>query len=124
MASGAQVQIWMTYETPAPGMASSWEFVIVGATGILRLDPYGTLLLGRGDGWETAGRQEPFDPLDANDPIRLRAYARQLEDLVASARDGRDPLVSGEEGRRTTAMLDAAEVSARTGRAVHLAAPA
>jgi hypothetical protein len=61
-----------------------------------------------------------FDPLDANDAVRLRAYARQLEDLVAAVRGGHDPLVSGEEGRRTTAMLTAAEVSARTGNAVTL----
>jgi hypothetical protein len=33
---------------------------------------------------------------------------------------GRDPLVSGDEGRRTTAMLTAAEESARTGDAVEL----
>ena len=51
-ASGAIVQVWMTYEMPKPGLASTWEFVIVGSTGILRLDPYGQLLLGRNDDWE------------------------------------------------------------------------
>jgi predicted dehydrogenase len=118
MASGALVQVWMTYETPRPGLASTWEFVIVGSAGIIRLDPYGQLLLGRGDGWEVVAEMPSFDPLDANDPVRLRAYARQLEDLVAAARDGRDPLVSGVEGLRTTTMLTAAEESARSGRAV------
>jgi predicted dehydrogenase len=59
-----------------------------------------------------------FDPLDAHDPVRLRAYARQLEDLVAAVTDRRDPLVSGAEGRRTTAMLTAAEESARAGATV------
>ena len=53
--------------------------------------------------------------MDASDPIRLRAYARQLEDLVAAIAEGHDPLVSGEEGRNTTAMLDAAERSAASG---------
>ena len=120
MASGAMVQVLMTYETPRPGLGSTWDFLIVGSTGIIRLDPYGQLRLGRGEGWEVVKEQAPFDPLDANDPIRLRAYARQLEDLVAAALDGHDPLVSGDEGRRTTAMLDAAEVSARTGQAVRL----
>jgi UDP-N-acetyl-2-amino-2-deoxyglucuronate dehydrogenase len=52
--------------------------------------------------------------------VRLRAYARQLEDLVVAAREGREPLVNGEEGRRTTAMVTAAETSARTGQAVQL----
>jgi predicted dehydrogenase len=120
MASGALVQIWMTYETPKPGFASTWEFVIVGSDGILRLDPYGKLELGRGDGWTSVAEMPAFDPLDANDPIRLQAYARQLEDLVAAAHDGHDPLVSGDEGRRTTAMLTSAEESARTGAAVTL----
>jgi UDP-N-acetyl-2-amino-2-deoxyglucuronate dehydrogenase len=118
--SGAIVQVLMTYETPKPGLPSNWEFVIVGSAGILRLDPYGQLRLGRGDDWEVVAEMPAFDPLDANDPIRLRAYAWQLEDLVAAIREGHDPLVSGEEGRRTTAMLTAAEASARTGAAVAL----
>jgi predicted dehydrogenase len=121
MASGALVQLWMTYEMPQPGLASTWEFVIVGSAGILRLDPYGELLLGREGGWELVARQEVFDPLAANDPVRLRAYARQLENLVVAIRDGRDPLVSGSEGQRTTAMLDAAEQSARSGRPCRVA---
>jgi len=108
------------YEAPRPGLASTWEFVIVGSTGIIELDPYGRLRLGRGDGWEVAAEMPSFDPLDASDPIRLRAYARQLEDLVVAAHDGRDPLVSGDEGRRTTAMLTAAEASARSGEAVRI----
>jgi predicted dehydrogenase len=120
LASGAMVQVLMTYETPRPGFPSTWEFVIVGSTGILRLDPYGQLTLGRDDAWEVVAEMPGFDPLDANDPIRLRAYARQLEDLVAAVRDGHDPLVSGEEGRRTTAMLTAAEASARSGAAITL----
>ena len=109
--SGAIAQVWMTYEMPKPGL-SGFEFVIVGSDGILRLEPYGQLLLGKGDDWQVVAEQAPFDPLDANDPVRLRAYARQLEDLLAAIRDGRDPLVSGEEGLRTTAMIEAAERSA------------
>lgn len=122
MASGALVQVLMTYEAPEPGFASTWEFVIIGSTGIIELDPYGRLRLGRGDGWEVAAEMPSFDPLDANDPIRLQAYARQLEDLLSAVRDGRDPLVSGDEGRRTTAMLAAAEASARSGAAVDVEA--
>jgi UDP-N-acetyl-2-amino-2-deoxyglucuronate dehydrogenase len=120
MRSGAIVQILMTYEMPRPGFASTWEFVIIGSAGIIRLDPYGQLQLGRADTWEVVAEMPQFDPLDANDPVRLRAYARQLEDLVAAVRDGRNPVVSGEEGRRTTAMLTAAEMSDRSGVAVAL----
>jgi predicted dehydrogenase len=120
LASGALVQILMTYETPRPGFDTTWEFVIVGSTGIVRLDPYGQLQLGRDGGWEVVADMPEFDPLDANDAVRLRAYARQLEDLVAAIHDRREPLVSGDEGRRTTRMLTAAEESAKAGAAVQL----
>ncbi len=115
MTSGVLVQILMSYEFPPPGLSPSWPWRIVGSKGIIELDPYASVRLGRGDGWEVVAEQAPFDPLDASDPIRLRAYARQLEDLVAAIVDGHDPLVSGEEGRSTTAMLDAAERSAASG---------
>ena len=117
MTSGALAQVWMTYEMPAPGLASTWEFVITGSLGILRLDPYGQLLLGRGDAFEVVAEQATFDPLDANDPVRLRAYARQLDDLLRAAGEDRDPLVSGDDGLATVAMIDAAERSAASGQA-------
>lgn len=115
MTSGVLAQILMSYEFPPPGLSPSWPWRIVGSKGIIELDPYSIVRLGRGDGWEVVAEQAPFDPMDATDPIRLRAYARQLEDLVAAIVDGHDPLVSGEEGRSTTAMLDAAERSAASG---------
>lgn len=120
MTSGALAQVTMSYEFPRPGIDPSWPWRIVGADGIIELDPYGILRLGRGDGWEVVAEQAPFDPMDPADPVRLRAYARQLEDLVAAIGEERDPLVSGEEGRRTTAMLDAAERSAAGGQAVRI----
>jgi predicted dehydrogenase len=123
MASGALVHVWMSYEAPQPGLASTWEFVIVGSDGILQLDPYTRLLVSQGDGWEVAAEQPAFDPMDANDPVRLRAYARQLDDLVTAVQDGHEPLISGEEGRRTTVMLTAAERSSTAGAAVSLEAP-
>jgi predicted dehydrogenase len=97
--------------------------VIVGSDGILQLDPYTRLLVSQGDGWEVAAEQPAFDPMDANDPVRLRAYARQLDDLVTAVQDGHEPLISGEEGRRTTVMLTAAERSSTAGAAVSLEAP-
>jgi UDP-N-acetyl-2-amino-2-deoxyglucuronate dehydrogenase len=121
MTSGVLAQILMSYEFPPPGIAPSWPWRIVGSAGIIELDPYAIVRLGKGQGWETVAEQEAFDPMDASDPIRLRAYARQLEDLVAAIETGRDPLVSGDEGRRTTAMLEAAERSATSGNAAAVA---
>jgi predicted dehydrogenase len=121
MTSGTLVQVTMSYEFPKPGLSPAWPWLIVGSEGMIDLDPYGSVRLGRGEAWETVSEQPPFDPLDAVDPVRLAAYRRQLEDLVAAITDGREPLVSGEEGRRTTAMLDAAERSAATDQAVKVA---
>jgi predicted dehydrogenase len=120
MTSGALVQVTMSYEFPKPGLTPAWPWLIVGSEGMISFDPYGAVRLGHGESWETVSEQGPFDPLDAVDPVRLAAYRRQLEDLVAAIGDQRDPLVSGEEGRRTTAMLEAAERSATTGAAVHV----
>ena len=116
--SGAMAQVWMSYETPQPGLHPAFEFTIVGSEGIVRLDPYGKLLLGNGETWEVAAEQPGFDPLDASDPVRLGAYRRQLEDLLVAAGEGREPLVNGEEGTATVAMIVAAERSAATGEAV------
>ena len=121
LTSGALAQVTMSYEFPKPGLSPGWPWLIVGSAGMIDLDPYGAVRLGRGDGWELVSEQGPFDPLDAVDPIRLGAYARQLEDLIAAIETGRDPLVSGEEGRKTTAMLEAAERSAATNQVVRVA---
>lgn len=121
LTSGALAQVTMSYEFPKPGLSPAWPWLIVGADGMIDLDPYGAVRLGRDDGWVVVSEQGPFDTLDPVDPVRLGAYARQLEDLIAAIESGRDPLVSGDEGRRTTAMLEAAERSAATNQAVEVA---
>jgi predicted dehydrogenase len=121
LADGALVQLWMTYELPAPGLGSAMQLLITGSDGILELDSYGAVRLGTPSrGWETVFEQTPFDPLNPDDPIRLAAYADQLRDMVAAIRDRREPLVSGREGAATTELLEAAERSAASGEVVHL----
>jgi predicted dehydrogenase len=58
--------------------------------------------------------------LNAVDPRRLRAYAGQMEDLVAAIHEGRDPYVSGREGLNTTQMLEGADRSAKLNQVVNL----
>ena len=102
---GAMVQIWLTYELPEPTLGSAMQMLITGSKGIIELDAYGTVRLGTPDGgWETVFEQTPFDPLDADDPIRLQAYASQLRDLMRAMADGSDPFVSGRQGALTTSM--------------------
>ncbi len=118
MASGALVQVWMSYEFPDPGLETGWPWTIVGATGILRMDPYDAAFLDRGGERRRIAEQPAFDPLDASDPLRLRAYAAQLEDLLAAIAERRDPAVSMHDGLRTIAMIEAAELAAVTHRTI------
>ena len=120
LASGALVQVWVSYEFPAPGLRTGWPWHIVGADGILELDPYHEVTLAAGEGRTQLAQQPDFDPLDANDPIRLRAYAGQLEDLVAAIAEGREPYSSGLDGTHVIAMITAAELAATEQRTVEI----
>jgi myo-inositol 2-dehydrogenase/D-chiro-inositol 1-dehydrogenase/scyllo-inositol 2-dehydrogenase (NAD+) len=110
--------IWMSYDIPAPGLGSAMQLLIVGTRGMVDYDSYGAVRLGRGEGWETVFTQGPFDPTDPTDPRRLEGYARHLNDFADAIRDGRAPSVSGHDGVHVVAMLDAAELSAKTNRSV------
>ena len=119
-ANGVLSDYWMSYELPEPGLGPM-SFLLTGSEAMLRLDMYGKVKVSRPDGsWELVFEQAPFDPLNAVDPRRLRAYAGQLEDLVAAIASGRDPLVSGREGHRTMQMLEGADRSAELNQAVDL----
>jgi UDP-N-acetyl-2-amino-2-deoxyglucuronate dehydrogenase len=98
-----------------------------------RLEVYGTRggVQIEGDAitrWETAGR--PGGPRATIAPgsaaagagasatrISGTAHERLIADFVAAIRDGRPPLVPGEEGRRSLALVLAIYEAARTGRA-------
>jgi predicted dehydrogenase len=117
---GAMAQVWMSYDIPPPGLGSGLQLLITGTGGMLELDAYGTLRLGRGDAWTEVARQPGFDASDPRDPVRLGAYAAQLGDLLAAVTEGRDPAVSGRDGLATTRMLFGAERSAHLGASVRL----
>lgn len=120
---GAMAQLWMSYDIPAPGLGSGLQLQLVGTEGMIELDAYGVVRLGRADGWTVAFEQPPFDPLDPVSAPRLEAYALELTDVIQAARAGRAPAVDGVQGLATTAMLEAAERSARSHQAVVLPAP-
>jgi predicted dehydrogenase len=119
-ASGVLAEVLMSFEIPAPGLGSAMQYLIIGSTGMIEFDAYGSVRLARGGEWSTVYEQPPFDPLDPVSSRRLVAYSRQLQDLVMAVEEGRDPLVSGREGLITQEMLDAAELSARSATAVAL----
>jgi UDP-N-acetyl-2-amino-2-deoxyglucuronate dehydrogenase len=118
--NGVLSDYWMTYELPEPGLGNM-SFLLTGSDAMLRLDVYGKVQVSQPDGsWEVVFEQAPFDPLNAVDPKRLRAYAGQAEDLVAAIASGHDPLVSGREGLNTMQMLEGADRSAKLNQAVEL----
>jgi predicted dehydrogenase len=112
--NGVIANVWMTYEVPRPGLGSALQFLVTGSEGIIELDAYGDVRLGKDDEWTTVYSQPPFDPLDPVNSLRLEAYRSELDDLVRAARTSSAPLVSGDEGLATQLMLDAVAVSART----------
>ena len=118
--SGAIAQVWITYELPAPGLGSMMNFLITGTKGMIRLDSYGKVELGRGEGWTVAFEQPPFDPNNANDPVRLRAYADELRDVLAAIESNGQPLVNGRWARDGIEMLDAVRISSERGQTVTL----
>jgi predicted dehydrogenase len=118
--NGVLVQVWLTYELPPSAIGSAMQLLITGPDGIIELDAYGTVRASTAAGWETIFEQPPFDPLDAEDSVRLQAYANQLRDLIAAIAERRDPQVNGRQGANTTSWLEAAERSAATGESVRL----
>jgi predicted dehydrogenase len=121
-ANGVVAQQWTSHEVPAQSLTGSQHrYVVVGETGALEIDGYGKLLLSTPTGTELIWEQPPFDftrrPLD---PVRLEAFATQIQLFVDDVLDGRPPTVPGAEGRAAVAMVEAAWRSSETGRAVEL----
>lgn len=120
--SGAVAQQWMSFEVPSAALTDSQHrYVVIGELGALDIDGYGKLQLDTGSGWQTIWEQPPIDfvnrPLE---PTRLEAFYTQVQAFVDDVLDGRPPTVSGEVGRATVQIVEAAWRSSETGQAVEL----
>ena len=113
--SGVLAHVWFTYEIPRPGLGSNMQFLITGSEAMIDLDSYSTVRLSHPDGWEVIETQPPDDPTDELDPVRMEPYGRQMADFVEAVRTGREPRISGRDGRQTMAMVDGAIRSAAAG---------
>ena len=115
--------IWESWAIPQPGFphtaSSSW---VVGETGILEVDAYGELRLGRDGKWSVIARQDPIDWKGKGmlDAVRLEAYRLQHQEFIDSIREGRTPSVSGQDGRAAVEAALAAYQSAAEGITVRL----
>jgi len=122
MKNGVIAQHWMCHEMPPPSLPDSWHrYVVVGDKGILDIDGYGKLMLGKGDKWETVWTQPTFDPeKDPMNPARLVAFYTQVETFADDVLDHRTPSSPAEEGRMAVELVQAARISSSSGRAVDL----
>jgi predicted dehydrogenase len=123
LTSGAMATVWSSWDVAAPlfpGSASgAW---IAGAAGNLDLDAYGQLRLGTNGAWTVVAEQEPIDWKGEGmlSRVRMQAYQMQHQEFVDSILEGREPSVTGEDGRAAVAVAEAAYESARLGQTIHL----
>jgi UDP-N-acetyl-2-amino-2-deoxyglucuronate dehydrogenase len=123
LSSGAMASLWESWDIVAPGFPRSGSGAwIAGETGNLDLDAYGTLKLGRDGAWSVVAEQEPIDWAGQGmlSPVRMKAYQAQHQEFVNSIIEGREPAVTGRDGRAAVAVAEAAYLSAAEGRTIHL----
>jgi predicted dehydrogenase len=121
MRNGVMAQVLISMEMPAPGLGSQSQWTLIGSDGIIESDSYGKVRLGRGDTWELAYEMPPFDlNADVYSPVRLEAFAAQVEGFAAAIDAGGGPGMAGEDGRAAVEVVEAAARSSSSGAAVRL----
>ncbi len=126
MRGSAMASLWVSWEVPSPGFArSGFSAQVVGDAGLLDLDAYGTLRLGRNGEWTTVCEQAPIDWKGKGmlDPARMEAYSLQGQEFLNSIRERRRPAVTGEDGRAAVAIALAAYQSSEEQRTIRLVEP-
>ena len=121
--SGGMAHVWVSWTIPSPNFPhSGFSARIAGESGILELDAYGTLRLGRDRSWAVIAEQAPIDFRGKGmlDPVRMEAYGAQAQEFVASIRECRRPSVTGEDGRAAVEIALAAYRSAKEQRTMIL----
>lgn len=121
-ASGALAHLWLSYEIPSPGFPNSlFRSQIVGERGILDVDGYGALRLGRGDTWQTVHAQEPIDAIGRMfEWPRLEAFVLLVQDFVDAVASDREPPVPARDGLAAVALVEASYASSDCGLPVEL----
>lgn len=108
---GAMATLWVSWAIPAPGFPhTSFAARVVGETGILEMDAYGVLRLGRNGTWTVVAEQAPIDFKGKGmlDSVRMESYAAQGQEFLDSIRERRRPSVTGEDGRAAVEIALAA----------------
>jgi len=123
LTDGSFASLWSSFQVPKPSFPrSQFAARIVGEKGLIDLDAYGELRVAIGGQWEVVETQGPIDWAGKGflDPVRLESYVRQCQDFVDAVMDGREPAVTGWDGRQAVAAALAAYESARSGKEIVL----
>jgi predicted dehydrogenase len=127
-ANGVMAQIWMTYELPQAALGTRARYLVIGSKGILDIAAYGQIKRSREDGgWDVVYQSDDFHGPDAGwgypSAYMRQAFGRQVQDHANAIATGSAMAVSGEDGLRAVAMVEAATKSAETGESVHMPLP-
>lgn len=121
MRSGVIAQFLVSMELPEPGLGSQSQWTFIGSDGIIESDSYGKVRLGRGDAWEEVYEMPSFAlNADVYSPVRLEAFAAQVEEFADAIGAGGGPGMAGEDGRAAVEVVEAAARSSATDTAVRL----
>ena len=123
LAGGAAASLWSSFELAAPSFprtqCGAW---IVGEKGLIDLDAYGELRIATDGEWRLVETQPPIDWAGKGylDPVRLESYTLQCQRFIDAIVEGREPPVTGWDGRQAVAAALAAYESSRTGKEIVL----
>jgi len=119
--NGIIAQVWWSAELPGttfPG--SQFRTQLVGTRGLVDCDGYGSLKIATEQGWEKLWEQSKFDLEDPQDPVRLEAYRRMIQEYADAIHEDRPPSVTGIEGRDAVELCQMTARSARERTSVNL----
>lgn len=108
-ANGTMSTYWSSSVLPEPGFAGeAFRFRIMGDEGIIDLDPYGQLQVGRGEGMEVVYEQPPVGHDDSNSAFnmqRMQAYCDQMQGFIDSINGLRGGEGNATDGRAGVAAV-------------------
>ena len=124
LTDGTMVTMWSSGQMPRPSFPrTQFACWIVGEKQLIDLDAYGELRVTEEGQWRVAETQEPIDwqGKGALDPIRLESYALHCREFFDAVIAGRQPPITGLDGRNAVAAALAAYESSESGKEVVVA---
>jgi UDP-N-acetyl-2-amino-2-deoxyglucuronate dehydrogenase len=124
MDDGGVHYIFCSFEVVGPGFPRAESAIRVACEkGLLDVDTYKeTRISIEGGEWQTLAVQPAIDWAGKGflDPVRLQTYRDLLQDFVEAILEGREPKVTGWDGRQSVAAALAAYESSRMGKEIFL----